>query len=185
MNKFEESLKQSLDISAIAIFNSYYKRLFCLSGLIEIERITDIGMQKRGIDVILHFERNLPTYFGPDRRRFLNIDEKIREEKWDDILIEIWSNAEKNIPGWACKEADTDYIFYCFRSIRKVLPLYFPALRQWIKINSRRLDDFPLITAKNPDYHTYNRAVPISILQKEVSKIHIEMWDIWRINNVR
>ena len=40
------------------------------------------------------------------------VDEKTRRGNWQDILLEEWSDYERQVPGWVCKPLMCDYILY-------------------------------------------------------------------------
>src|SRR3990167_11227785 len=100
MNDFQTDLEYSLESGEDILFDNFYKRIFG-NSLERIELVTDLKLQYKGIDKILHFTSG----------KTITIDEKKRLKDYGDILIEIWSNTEKRTLGWVFKPY-TDYIIY-------------------------------------------------------------------------
>ena len=71
---------------------------------------------------------------------------------------------------------ETDYVAYCFKPTREVKLLYFPALREWVKQNKRKLEQMPLVIARNKaGYVTHSRAVHTKKLKEEVGKLALKI----------
>jgi len=47
--------------------------------------------------------------------RTYTVDEKVRAEDWNDILLEQWSDEARRVPGWVQKPLACDFIAYALR----------------------------------------------------------------------
>ena len=96
-----------LEEKASPLLDSWYRNTF--KNLLNIINVTkERFFQNVGIDKFLVFK-------CPDIAKivYFSVDEKARNYPYDDLLAEIWSQKEKEIPGWVwtCK---ADYIVYAF-----------------------------------------------------------------------
>lgn len=57
------------------------------------------------------------------------VDEKLRRGKWNDILLEEYSDYERHVPGWVCKSLLCDFVLYCIPEVGKAYLLPCGALR--------------------------------------------------------
>ena len=69
--------------------------------------------------------------------RMIYVDEKVRSQAYDDILIEVWSTYPRNgrapfppvpgaNPGWGVKPLDCDFLAYAFEPYPDLLPVPVP-----------------------------------------------------------
>ena len=98
------------------------------------------------------------------------IDEKVRLEAYDDILLEVWSDKERRKPGWVAKDLMCDYIAYAVLPLKVCYLLPVQQLRvawrrkgkEWYSNNFRP-------QAKNRGYVTESVVVPTSELLSEIN----------------
>jgi hypothetical protein len=107
--------------------------------------------------------------------RPIAVEVKVRRSQWLDILLEIWSNEERRVPGWLFK-SQADYLLYGFLSSNRVKYLFFDfeKLRQWWEENKSR--SWESVRAKNKGYTTVSVAIPLEeikpiILAETLSKV--------------
>jgi hypothetical protein len=123
--------------------------------------------QAAGVDRVVHVEGGR-TYF---------VEEKERDAEWGDFLLEVYSDEERQSPGWINKELACDYVAYAFRSTGKVYYLPWLLLKRAWTLNSEKWldkarfgeDGFGLhrsSTGTSPGgaYTTLNVSVPIETL---------------------
>jgi len=112
-----------LEREASPVLNEWYRSNF--KNLLGIIDVTDNRFYRHiGIDKFLIFK-------CPDIAKTIciSIDEKARRRHYKDILAEIWSKREKEIPGWVwtCK---ADYIVYAYYVNGDLVepPLFIPTV---------------------------------------------------------
>lgn len=123
--------------------------------------------QRGGID------RKIVTSSGRD----WNIDEKVRREKWNDILLETKSDIARDAPGWIVKDLACDFIAYAFLPTQEcyLLPIV-PLQRAWRKHGALWLAEYGTKTAQNERWQTLNCPVPIPVLMRKVSEAMFIRW---------
>jgi len=161
LNDFKTDLEYSLEDNESDLFDNFYRRVF--PSLVEIENVTDLDLQMKGIDKIIHFKENKKLY----------IDEKKRRKDYGDIILEIWSNTEKRKAGWIFK-SHTDYIVYAIIPSRKCYLLPALLLKIWVKNNWLNLKNFPKILAKNKYYTTTSYAIPTDKLLNDLKDLMVQ-----------
>jgi len=115
-HRFQNGL--NVEREASLILNRWYKSSFrYLIGIIDVT--SDPFFQRAGIDKFLVFR-----HLDVPKVVFFSIDEKVRTKPYDDILAEVWSKKEKEIPGWVwtCK---ADFIVYAFIINKKLIDTPF------------------------------------------------------------
>ena len=142
--------------------NQFYYSVF--PGLRQCYTVLDKEKQILGIDKILRF-KVMPS---------ITIDEKIRYKFYKgDILLEEYSNWERQTPGWLMKDhALCDYISYIVRTEKLVYLLDYRKLKfNWDKNYEKWLNKYKRKFGKTTDrygnvlYHTSNIPVPIKELE--------------------
>lgn len=116
--------------------------------------------------------------------RTINIDEKVRERDWPDILLERWSDVASRRPGWIQKDLACDFIAYAFVPSATCYLLPFLTLRRawrahgraWIRAAERQRDGFALVRADNGDWSTESIAVPLHSLLSALSDAMTICW---------
>lgn len=106
-----------------------------------------------------------------DAGREWKVDEKVRREKWDDILLEIYSNEYRQTPGWVVKDLACDFIAYAFLPTQEcfLLPVA-PLQRAWRKHGEKWQSEYGIRRAANEGYWTLNCPVPIPELMRRISE---------------
>jgi hypothetical protein len=95
----------------------------------------------------------------------LSVDEKVRDQDWDDILLEFWSDEGRKIPGWIAKDLACDFIAYAFVPSQRCYLLPFQTLRKAWHDNRREwVNKYRIVDAENDGYTTKSVAVPIDVL---------------------
>jgi len=127
--------------------------------------------------------------------RSVFIDEKVRSEAYDDILVEVWSRYPPGgskpyrqvataEPGWGVKPLDCDFLAYAFEPSRTCFLFPFLGIRAaWAKHGSMwrgkatsNEGGFRWIVARNQRYNTISIAVPTRILQECVNDALTVCW---------
>jgi len=150
VHDFPEGLE--FEREASPILSRWYRLTF--KNLIAVVDVTsELFYQNAGIDKFLVFR-------CPDIPRIISfsIDEKARGQSWNDILAEIWSKREKEIPGWVwtCK---ADYIVYAFIVDGELAepPRFIPTVDL---VSAVKAKDYPLNEAKNLGWTTVFKLIP-------------------------
>ncbi|OPY59418.1 MAG: hypothetical protein A4E55_00230 [Pelotomaculum sp. PtaU1.Bin035] len=157
MNDFRTDLKYSLDERENEIFDRFYYRVF--PGLKLIELVTDLELQRKGIDKILHFKSG----------KQVTIDEKKRRVDYGDILLELWSIWEQRKRGWLYT-CQCDYIVYAVMPVKAVYLLpAFLLKRAWLTNCHDWSKIYRIVDAKNNWYVTKSIAIPVNILLNAIS----------------
>ena len=156
-NDFHTDLRYSLDNRDDETLNDFYRKAFPFA--VEIEFCQDLSLQKKGIDKLIHLSNG----------NTLTIDEKKRRRDYGDILLELWSNKERNTPGWL-QYSQCDYIVYAILPAKKVYLLPTLLLQMAWKNNKREwLTAYPKTLANNGYYNTENIAIPADVLLHAIS----------------
>jgi hypothetical protein len=166
VHDFQTSLKQSHLHADSPMWEEVYRKAFpTFEGMVCVHN--DGYAQRLGIDRVI-ICRNGKRY---------DIDEKVREKDWPDILLEYWSDEARKKPGWIEKDLWCDYINVAFVP-SKTCHLYpFPGLRAaWLKNKQRWIERGPHIRAQNRGYTTVSTAVPIAELDKAVMEAMKIKW---------
>ena len=150
IHEFSEGL--SLEREASPILDAWYRSNF--KNLISILNVTsETFFQSVGIDKFLIFK-------CPDITKIVSfsIDEKVRSRPWGDILAEVWSKWQKQIPGWVwtCK---ADYIVYTFIENKELveLPRFIPTVDF---VSAIKTKDYPVKRAENLGWTTIFKLIP-------------------------
>jgi len=157
-NDFQSNLEYSLEARENEVFDLFYKRVF--PGLVRIELVEDIKLQRLGIDKILHL----------DTGQRITIDEKKRRVNYGDILLELWSVYEKGKKGWLFTSY-CHYVVYAIIPTQKVYLLPMVLLRLAWEHNSAEWEQsYKSIEAINVGYKTVSIAIPPNILLPALSR---------------
>lgn len=152
-NDFNINLQYSIDNNDDKILSDLYYRVFPLLKSIEI--VSDIELQKKGIDKILHFFNGKKLF----------IDEKKRRKNYNDILIEEYSVFENKTWGWLNRGMITDYIVYIIMDVKIAYFLPFQLLQKaWLRNYTQWLNEYGRIFAQNKNYRTSNIPIPTNVL---------------------
>lgn len=130
--------------------------------------------QRGGIDRVLVLECG----------RVVTVDEKVRERDYGDILLEYWSNKEREVRGWVCKPLACDFIAYAVAPTSTCYLLPTLTLRaawrnnaeNWVALGNSGRDGFKVCKAINNGYTTVSLAVPKDILLDAMKNAMIVSW---------
>lgn len=154
IHNFRRSLKKSHGYADAPWWLDVYREAFPdLEAAVNVRQ--DGWAQRGGIDRVLTLSCG----------KTLNVDEKVREEDWPDILLEYWSNADRRVPGWVAKDLACDFIAYAFVPSSTCYLLPFLTLRRaWRQHCKAWVRQYKRIEAKNEGYVTVSVAVPTCVL---------------------
>lgn len=163
---FQESLRQSHAAADSGIWLQCYRQFFP-TLLACVDHREDGWWQRQGID------RSITLACS---KQYL-IDEKVRGRNritgkvYRDIALEVWSDREKNKPGWICKPLLADFICY------GILPLgvayLFPVVslqKAWCEYGEQWTNSHGEREAKNNGYVTVFVPVPVREVWKGVAQ---------------
>lgn len=166
MNNFNRDLQYSHDKSDAAWWEDVYRAAFYDYHSMQLIK-QDGWAQRAGIDRIVNLESG----------KRLTIDEKVRRQDWPDIVLEYWSNYEKQIPGWIAKGLYCDYIAYAFEPSQRCYLIPYHTLRiAWKRNGKQWVKKYPKVEAKNATYTTVSVAVPIDQLMSALKDAMLITW---------
>jgi hypothetical protein len=157
---FRESLARSLEQTDAPWWLDMYRRAFpTLQSAVCVRN--DGWAQRGGIDRVLTLACG----------RTLTIDEKVRSKDWPDILLEQWSDEERQSPGWVQKPLACDFIAYAFAPSRVCYLLPVPQLqRAWRRHGRDWLSQYGTKRASNPGYTSVSVPVPRDVLLSAIAE---------------
>lgn len=126
----------------------------------------DPAFYARDIDLIMEdLDRVMPSP--------LFIEVKIRNQLYEDILIETKKNVEQNKPGWIwTSEAQLlAYVFYVDGNLlsRPRYLMHLPTLREWFRQNQSRYQAMLAPNPpQNPVYHTEFYSIPLRDIPEKI-----------------
>lgn len=163
---FHTCLERSFSYADASWWEEVYKSAFPdFAGMVSVR--ADGWAQRGGID------RVITMHSG----KTITVDEKVREIKYPDIILEIWSDKERKVKGWIQKDLACDYIAYAFAPTRECYLLPFLMLRKTWRDNGRAwISEYRRVLAQNNGYVTESLAVPTSVLLTEVSNSMRVVW---------
>lgn len=97
--------------------------------------------------------------------RTYTVDEKVRAEDWNDILLEQWSDEERRSPGWVQKPLACDFIAYAYApsGVCYLLPVA-PLQRAWRQHGRQWIKEYGQRRAQNLGYVSVSVPVPRAVL---------------------
>lgn len=123
--------------------------------------------QRAGIDRVLTLASG----------KTLTVDEKVRSEEWDDILLEYWSDEARKVRGWVAKDLGCDFIAYAFEQSGRCYLLPFQSLRRAWRLNGRKwVNTYRRVAAQNRGYVTVSVPVPTVELLNAVRDAMLVCW---------
>lgn len=150
---FHRDLAFSLDPKWRTFWFEVYER--GIPGFETMEGITDLGQQRLGVDRLLRLKNG----------KSLTVDEKLRRVYYPDILLEIWSDNRRGVPGWIQKELYCDFIGYGFPGIGLGYLFPFHQLQGAFQAHSDEwVGKYGTTQSKNSRYTTESVAVPTAVL---------------------
>lgn len=124
--------------------------------------VADLGMQRAGVDAIVSRGR-VP----------IQVEEKVRDRDYGDVLVELVSNDATNAPGWAVKGAASNLLLYAIRSTGRGWVFPMQAVQRATRMHA---DDwrrrFGVKVAQNPGYRSINVPVPLAEFTRAVDHAH-------------
>lgn len=151
VHSFADSLERSYAWSE-QLDEVYWR---CFPHLAQIEAVTDVELQKQGVDKILTLTNGKQIY----------IDEKARDVDYGDFLLEEYSVEESKTVGWLGRDKLTDYVVYVVKPARRAYFLPFLLLqRAWCRYYGEWAKQYRVPSADNGAYHTSNLAIPKRVL---------------------
>lgn len=133
--------------------------------------VSDVTLQKAGIDHRLHLSG------GGE----LLVDCKCRcqSKTWhDDLLVEVWSDRERSVAGWARKPLRCHYVAYAWPQFQVGFVIPFHLLQRayernkdaWKEATEQQGSGFRVVDADNGSYTTRSVAVPLERLMADVAE---------------
>jgi hypothetical protein len=159
-HNFTESLKKSHAAEDHPVWRDIYKQAFPdFAGM--VNHRSDGPHQRAGIDrsIIL---RNSKQLLIDEKARYRN---EITGRVYDDILLEVWSDEQRRIPGWVCKPLLADYIAYAILPLGKCYLL--PVIQMqaaWKKHGHEWMQQSREVRAKNNGWVTVSCPVEPKVL---------------------
>jgi hypothetical protein len=163
---FQADLKFSHDQADAPFWGEVYREAFPdMDSMTNVRK--DGWAQRGGID------RIITTTSG----RTWKIDEKVRREKWNDILLEMKSDIDRDTPGWVVKDLVCDFIAYAFLPTQEcyLLPIH-PLQRAWRLHGALWVKQYGTKKAPNKGWWTLSCPVPIPILMRKISEAMFIRW---------
>lgn len=166
VHDFHECLKISESAHCLEFWSKTYQKAFPdMIGMHDNNRKNDA--QYQGVDRLIVLKST----------KVLLIDEKIRTEEYDDILLEHTSNDRTGAPGWINKNLTIDYLAYGFIKSRRCYLFPWEMLRRawlhygdmWIAKAKACQAGFRPVRARNAYYVTLSIAVPTKYLMRAVA----------------
>lgn len=167
VHNFAQSLALSHEHADAPWWGIVYRRAFANQGLVMQCVRNDGWAQRGGIDRIVTLTNG----------RVIRIDEKVRAQDWPDILLERWSDREREKPGWIQKPLACDYIAYAFIPSETCYLLPTLQLQQAWRLNRVKwVRAYKPILAANEGYTTESIPVPIEELMTAITNAMRVCW---------
>jgi hypothetical protein len=157
-HNFSRSLSRSRELADAPWWTDVYR-----SALPGFSSMTYVGKdgwaQRGGIDRVITLKSG----------KTVTIDEKVRDRTWRDILLERWSDKQRQIPGWIQQDLGCDFIAYVFLDTRTCHLLPYLQLRAaWLLHGRQWIEQYPRVLAVNAGYVTESVAVPIPVIMSAI-----------------
>lgn len=167
VHDFNESLARSAAKVDAPWWMEVYRTAFPdLESAVSVRN--DGWAQRGGIDRVLTLASG----------KTLTVDEKVRAEEYDDILLEYWSDEHRKVRGWVAKDLACDFIAYAFERSGRCYLLPFQELRRAWRANCREwVSSYRRIEAKNRGYVTVSVPVPTIELLNAIRDSMLITWD--------
>ena len=162
-HNFDASLKQSMDDANDPFWHRAYNVLWP-NQIVRLEKVLDIGRQKRQVDRIVHLKDGSNVLF----------EEKMRHKHYGaDVLVEYWSSKEDDTPGWAVKEGTlAEYLIYAVPERNFVYVAKFAVFQRAVRDLQYDFSDAHYKKVRNIGtggryYHTWSVPIPFSTLHRK------------------
>lgn len=158
IHQFEQSLALSQSYADAPWWINMYRRAFpSLQSAVSVRN--DGWAQRAGIDRVLTLACG----------RTVTVDEKVRMNEWPDILLEQWSDEERQFPGWVQKPLACDLIAYAFAQSGRCYLLPVLLLQRAWRLNGPHwIAIYGQKRARNIGYVSTSVPVPIAILMQAI-----------------
>lgn len=179
IHDFKQSLKWSHDQEDQPFWLEVYAKAF--PTMVNTHSTREDGWAQRG-----GIDRTIMLEDGT----VITVDEKVRAEKWPDILIEHWSDLNRRVPGWGHRDKSLtcDYIAYAMIPSQICYLLPYQVLRRAVKLNGEmwwnkahspapEYRDYRVVKADNGNYWTYSYTVPIETLLDAIRDCLVITWE--------
>lgn len=175
IHDFTESLAFSHSQADAGYWLPVYRKAFpTLKACVDVRH--DGWHQRAGVDRVLTLADS----------SIVRVDEKVRREHWPDIALQVWSDIDRKILGWARKDALCDYVAYAFEPTRTCYLMPFLLLRRaleldgrtWWKAAEEERDGFRIVRAQNRDWITVSLAVPTAVLLDALRDAMVITWTV-------
>lgn len=164
-HNFRESLERSKGYAHAPWWEAVYREAF--PTMHSMQYIADDGWaQRAGIDRRIHLSSG----------KTIDIDEKVREEEWPDFFLEVWSDRDRQTPGWVRKDLSTDYLAYAFVPSQTCYLLPFRDLQRAYWVNREEWKRYPVRNAQNDGYVTTGVCVPINVVLDAIRNGMVLTW---------
>jgi len=179
MHDFRESLNMSHRAADWPGWASLYKRFFpTMIGFHDHRQ--DGDHQRAGIDRSVVLEHAKTIW----------IDEKVRGRNrktglvYDDILLELFSDVDRQSLGWVVKPLQCDYIAYLIAPLGRcyLLPVLQLQLA-WSRHGQRWQKDYGHRHAQNPGWTTVSVPVPVMVLMPAIGGALRGTFDPWECDS--
>lgn len=161
IHDFRRSLAKSESHATAAWWMDVYKVAFPnLESAVPVRQ--DGWAQRAGIDRVITLACG----------RVVTVDEKVRENDYGDILLEMWSDKERRIKGWVAKPLACDFIAYgvvpsatCYLlPTLQLQTAWRQNARGWVAKADANERGFRRVLAKNSTYTTESLAVQTQVV---------------------
>lgn len=178
IHNFKKSLELSHKRDDEPFWEAIYRKAFGIDFL-GFHSIKNDGVaQRAGIDRVVVLQST----------KVVTVDEKVRDSHYPDILLEIWSDYAKRVPGWAHpkKKLLCDYIAYAVLPTQTCYLLPYPTLRSalqenakdWISLADCKQEGFLWVDAANSGYITRSLIVPTDVLLDSFRESLTVTWEV-------
>jgi hypothetical protein len=175
VHDFEQQKQFAESVRSESFWAEVYKRAFPDMTTSYLNRRNN-GAQRAGIDRVIVLRST----------KVLRIDEKLRRDVRDDILLEYLSNDRTGALGWMEKDLMIDYLAYAMLPAQRCYLFPWDMLRRawlahrddWIERGKRGLDGFKCPPpAQNRGYATHSVCVPTAVLRRTVARAGVIQLD--------
>ena len=176
LHDFDKSLALSHEQEGAEWWPKVYRAAF--PNLLSMVSVRQNGWAQRG-----GIDRVLTLNCG----KTLNIDEKVRQKDYGDVLLEYWSvmrDGKGVTRGWAAKDLACDYLAYAWIPTERCLLIPFQELRrawrahgrEWVTLGLQETCGFCVVDAQNNGYVTRSVCVPESAFMDAIRESMLIRW---------
>lgn len=173
IHDFDRSLHYSHHQQDAYWWEVVYKRAFpTLVGMQDVRQ--DGWAQRAGID------RRLLLADAS----YIDIDEKVRDKDYGDVLLEVWSDFDRRKPGWIQKPLAIDYLAYAIKESATVYLFPFRLLQatfaqhrdEWSAYCKEQRRGYKTVDAQNRGYVTRSLVLPTADLLDAMRDCMVYEW---------